>query len=273
VTYTAQWRINQYTATFNANGGTGGKAVTQNYGTVLTAPMVMRTGYTFTGWSPSVPSTMPAGNTTYTAQWRIDPKIPELGIDGDYFSAFKVMVDITWRLNAETEYDVVRLIQGLNLPDNYVGCQIRGGDKIIETELLSPDLYIKLLDKITFLKNIFVLTDDFQIFKRLQIKSPENNWYTLCEDGEGGYVNKAFSRQIGNVKRLQMIRFIASMQILMQSSVFVGSITTAPSLFLLKLFYPNHCPIDCSTEAFEQIVSLRMDERCRMAQIYLSGQS
>jgi hypothetical protein len=199
--------------------------------------------------------------------------IPELGIDGDYFSAFKVMVDITWRLNAETEYDVVRLIQGLNLPDNYVGCQIRGGDKIIETELLSPDLYIKLLDKITFLKNIFVLTDDFQIFKRLQIKSPENNWYTLCEDGEGGYVNKAFSRQIGNVKRLQMIRFIASMQILMQSSVFVGSITTAPSLFLLKLFYPNHCPIDCSTEAFERIVSLRMDERCRMAQIYLSGQS
>ena len=120
---------------------------------------------------------------------------------------------------------------------------------------------------------IFVLTDDFQIFKRLQIKSPENNWYTLCEDGEGGYVNKAFSRQIGNVKRLQMIRFIASMQILMQSSVFVGSITTAPSLFLLKLFYPNHCPIDCSTEAFERIVSLRMDERCRMAQIYLSGQS
>ena len=199
--------------------------------------------------------------------------VPELGIDGDYFSAFKVMVDITWRLNAETEHDVVKLIQELNLPDNYVGCQIRGGDKIMETELLSPDLYIKVLEKTTPLKNIFVLTDDHQIFKRLQVKSPENNWYTLCEDGEGGYVNNVFSQQTGDAKRLQMIRFIASMQVLMRSSLFVGSITTAPSLFLLKLSYPNHCPIDCSIEAFERTACLRMDERCRMAQKYLSNQS
>ena len=60
VTYTAQWKINQYDVTFNANGGTGGKSVTQDYGTVLVAPAVTRTGYTFTGWSPSVPSTVPA---------------------------------------------------------------------------------------------------------------------------------------------------------------------------------------------------------------------
>ena len=199
--------------------------------------------------------------------------IPELGINGDYFSAFKVMVDITWRLNEETDYDVVRLMQGLNLPDDYMGCQIRGGDKIIETELLSPNLYIRVLERTTSLKNIFVLTDDYQIFKQLQAKSPKNNWYTLCEEGEGGYVNNAFSRQIGNEKRSQMIRFIASIQILMRSTVFIGSITTAPSLFLLKLFYPNHCPIDCSTEAFGQSVCLRMDERCHMAQNYLSTQS
>ena len=69
VTYTAQWKINQYTATFDANGGTGGKTVTQNYGTALAAPTVTRTGYTFAGWSPAVPSTMLAGNVTYVAQW------------------------------------------------------------------------------------------------------------------------------------------------------------------------------------------------------------
>ena len=71
VTYYARWK-NMYTATFNANGGTGGITKTQEYGTSLTAPTVTRTGYTFTGWSPSVPSTMPAGNTTYTAQWKIN---------------------------------------------------------------------------------------------------------------------------------------------------------------------------------------------------------
>ena len=71
VTFYAHWK-NMYTATFDANGGTGGTTKKQEYGTSLTAPTVTRTGYTFTGWSPSVPSTMPAGNTTYTAQWKIN---------------------------------------------------------------------------------------------------------------------------------------------------------------------------------------------------------
>ena len=72
VTYTAQWRVNQYTITFNANGGTGGKTVTQDYGTDLSAPAVTQIGYTLMGWSPSVPSTMPAESRTYTAQWQIN---------------------------------------------------------------------------------------------------------------------------------------------------------------------------------------------------------
>ena len=72
VTYYAHWIVNQYTATFNANGGVGGTAKTQDYGTALSAPTVTREGYTFTGWTPSVPSTVPAENKTYTAQWRIN---------------------------------------------------------------------------------------------------------------------------------------------------------------------------------------------------------
>ncbi len=72
VTYIAQWLVNSYTVTFDANGGTGGRTVTQDYGTALTAPTVTRTGYTFTGWSPAVPSTVPAADATYAAQWRIN---------------------------------------------------------------------------------------------------------------------------------------------------------------------------------------------------------
>lgn len=197
--------------------------------------------------------------------------VPELGLDGDYFDAFKMMVDITWRFNIETERDVMTLIQGLKLPEGYVGCQVRAGDKVIETELLSPELYVQVLEKRACVKNIFVLTDDYQVFKMLQMKSPNNLWYTLCDDIEGGYVNNVFSRQIGERKKRQMIRFIASMQILMKASFFIGSITTAPSLFLLKLFCPNHCPIDCSSEIFERVACLRMDERCRIAKNYLSG--
>lgn len=70
VTYTAQWKINQYSITFDAVGGEGGTSVTQDYGSSLTAPTVTREGYTFIGWSPTVPVTVPATNATYTAQWR-----------------------------------------------------------------------------------------------------------------------------------------------------------------------------------------------------------
>ncbi|MBR6802647.1 MAG: leucine-rich repeat protein [Kiritimatiellae bacterium] len=72
VTYTAQWKINQYSITFDAAGGEGGTSVTQDYGSSLTAPTVTREGYTFTSWSPTVPTTVPAANATYTAQWQIN---------------------------------------------------------------------------------------------------------------------------------------------------------------------------------------------------------
>jgi hypothetical protein len=72
-TYTAQWTINSYTITFESAGGTAVSPITQNYGTSVTAPAnPTKTGYTFAGWSPSVPSTMPASNTTCTAQWTIN---------------------------------------------------------------------------------------------------------------------------------------------------------------------------------------------------------
>lgn len=68
-TYTAQWNANNYSIFFDANGGTGSTGGTMTFGTPLSAPSVSRTGYTFNGWSPAVPSTVPADNTTYTAQW------------------------------------------------------------------------------------------------------------------------------------------------------------------------------------------------------------
>ena len=71
VTYTAQWNVNQYTLTFDTDGGNAIASITADYGTTITAPDdPTKTGYTFLGWSPELPSTMPAENVTYTAQWK-----------------------------------------------------------------------------------------------------------------------------------------------------------------------------------------------------------
>ena len=73
VTYRAQWNVNKYTLTFDSNGGTDVAAITQDYGTEVTAPAApTREGYTFLGWDKDVPSTMPAENQSFTAQWQIN---------------------------------------------------------------------------------------------------------------------------------------------------------------------------------------------------------
>ncbi len=59
----------KYIVTFDTNGGTGGKSVEQDYGTAIVAPMVMRTGYSFKDWLPSVAATVPLNDVFYTAQW------------------------------------------------------------------------------------------------------------------------------------------------------------------------------------------------------------
>ena len=94
-TYTATWTINQYTISFNSNGGTEVDAIQQNYGTEVTAPDApTRTGYTFAGWSPELPETMPAENIELTAQWTINK------------------YTITWLMDDNTEIDHAELEYG-----------------------------------------------------------------------------------------------------------------------------------------------------------------
>ena len=71
--YWAKWEINQYTITFDTNGGSEIAPITQDYGTAITAPAdPTREGYTFIGWDTEIPKTMPAENITVTAQWEIN---------------------------------------------------------------------------------------------------------------------------------------------------------------------------------------------------------
>ena len=71
ITVKAQWEINQYTITFDTNGGSEIAPITQDYGTKITAPAdPTRKGYTFKGWDKEIPETMPAENITITARWK-----------------------------------------------------------------------------------------------------------------------------------------------------------------------------------------------------------
>ncbi len=73
VSLTAKWQINQYTIHFETDGGSEVADITQDYDTALTAPAdPTKTGHTFIGWSPKLPSVMPAEGLTLTAQWEVN---------------------------------------------------------------------------------------------------------------------------------------------------------------------------------------------------------
>ena len=71
ITLYAKWAANTYTITFDTAGGSEIAPITQDYGTVITAPeSPTREGYTFIGWDKEIPTTMPAENITLKARWK-----------------------------------------------------------------------------------------------------------------------------------------------------------------------------------------------------------
>ena len=86
--YTAHWSINSYTITFDTDGGSAIAAITQNYGTAITAPAnPTKEGHTFGGWTKngaaaSVPATMPAEDITLVATWTVNSYTITFDTDG-----------------------------------------------------------------------------------------------------------------------------------------------------------------------------------------------
>lgn len=165
--------------------------------------------------------------------------IPDLNFKGNYLDVFRLVDSIAWHFNDATHSAIEMLIATLNLPKHYIGCQIRGGDKNIEFELSSPNAYINKLRVVSSLKDVFVLTDDYQLLEQLREKAPDYHFYSLCQLSERGYYNRIFTKYDGETKRLRMERFFASMEILRNADLFVGTFTSGPSIYIANLKWPK----------------------------------
>ena len=87
ITLYAKWTVNQYTIEFDTDGGNTIDSITQDYGTAITAPAdPTKTGYTFAGWNPAIPTTMPAENKTIKAQWTIQSYDVTFTVDGETYA-------------------------------------------------------------------------------------------------------------------------------------------------------------------------------------------
>ena len=95
LTLYAKWTINQYTITFETNGGTSIASITGNYGDAVSVPSnPTREDNTFNGWyadanltqTATVPNAIPAQNLTFYAGWTTDG-IQQISLGSNHSSA------------------------------------------------------------------------------------------------------------------------------------------------------------------------------------------
>jgi hypothetical protein len=146
------------------------------------------------------------------------------------------IIKMLWNSQPETANRINEMIRNLNLPESYVGLHIRGGDKSVEADFKPPELYIELAKKYFENYNFFVLTDDYRIITELKTKFPIYNFYTLCEKHEQGYYHDQFCKDDSEKIFNSTLKLLASMEILMKSSFFVGTFSSNPGMFMGMIF-------------------------------------
>lgn len=60
-----------YLMNFDLDGGYGVEPIYARFGAPISVDTLTKPGYTFVSWTPSIPATMPGGNTSYKASWKI----------------------------------------------------------------------------------------------------------------------------------------------------------------------------------------------------------
>ena len=207
-----------------------------------------------------------------SVKWMADGafSLPGLSEQVTVNEAFVALDSVAWRFNATTQAEVDYLAQTLRLPRDYAALQIRGGDKVTETALLPPERYAAAVERYAAGGHVLVLTDDYTLFERLQQLVPTVTWHTLCDPADRGYVNAAFTRTAAADKRQRMVRFLATMHLCRKAGRFIGSITTGPSLYLLRIMGRRAVPIDCDPAVLPTIFTRNIAERSRVAMDYLA---
>lgn len=188
--------------------------------------------------------------------------IPELGIDCSYTKAFGLLAKMVWRFQPEIMSQESLYKAELKLPSLYDGIHLRGGDKITEADLISATSIMHFINEKSH-SCFFTLTDDYRMFERIRRNCPAIQFLTLCQPDERGYHHQQFMKTSLKSKKEAIIRLIISVDLLLKARSFLGSITTGPSVFIMKIRIddPLVMAVDCPKALLELSLSKTIGER------------
>lgn len=142
------------------------------------------------------------------------------------------IIDKIYRFNASTKEQVDSLIQSMDLPSEYVGFHVRGGDKTSEHDILSIAEYISKAESLTSLRVAFVYTDDYRFIETLQEHYPSWNFRTLTPKEDRGYFHNDFVKLDTATRVRKTVNMFASMELLSRATISFCTFSSNIGMFL-----------------------------------------
>lgn len=164
---------------------------------------------------------------------------PKLNLHGDLRMICRELIKMTWKYNQQTTYEIEQYRQSANLPLQYIGFHIRGGDKFIEADIQNCRKYIEKAEQLSDIRSAFVLTDDYTVIEDLVKNFQAWSFSTFCKEEERGYFHNSFKHETPELKRERYIKLFASVDVLADSELFIGTFSSNPGMYLGMRMQPD----------------------------------
>lgn len=158
--------------------------------------------------------------------------IPGISLHCDFVTYCHYLTRMIYRFNDQTQHEINNIISKLSLKRPYVGLHIRRGDKGTETKFIDHSKYMSRVESTTDIRTIFVATDDFTIIKALEKEYSNWNIFTLEDETNKGNRQKEYDEMSYENKKKRLRRFLASVELLYNSDIFIGTYSSNVGLFL-----------------------------------------
>lgn len=142
------------------------------------------------------------------------------------------IIEKTYRFNIETQQHVNDLVSSLELPRDYVGFHIRGGDKMSEHKLLTVDAYIEKAKRLTDLRTAFISSDDYGLIEEIRKRFPSWRFLTLTPKENRGFFYNEYNQLDKQAKKNNTINLFASIELLSRAQFTFCTFSSNIGMFL-----------------------------------------